>query len=83
VTDDDSLRAVRDLAALGVSAVPSGAASLAGARAGLTGRGNADRRMQLAIGAATTVILLNTEGAGTSAPPPSDTTMEIACPTRN
>ncbi|MFJ6086738.1 diaminopropionate ammonia-lyase [Streptomyces sp. NPDC092369] len=62
VTDADSARAARDLAAVGVAAGPCGAASLAGARATLTGEGAAERRTALALGPTSTVVLLSTEG---------------------
>ncbi|UQA90675.1 pyridoxal-phosphate dependent enzyme [Streptomyces halobius] len=61
VTDADSLRAARDLAALGISSGPCGAAALAGARAALTS--SAERRAALAEHSTGTVVLLNTEGA--------------------
>lgn len=54
VTDTDTARAAKDLSALGISAGPCGAASLAGTRAALA------RRPSLAT--ARTVVLLNTEG---------------------
>ena len=60
VTDAATALAVRDLAAVGVDSGPSGAASLAGARAALTG--HPDRRAALAVDAGSTVVLLNTEG---------------------
>ncbi|MBB5934395.1 pyridoxal-phosphate dependent enzyme [Streptomyces zagrosensis] len=63
ITEAESARAARDLAALGVSSGPCGAASLAGVRAALTGEGAADRRTALAIGPLATLVLLNTEGA--------------------
>jgi diaminopropionate ammonia-lyase len=63
VTDADSARAARDLAAAGVSSGPCGSASLAGARAALTGEGAAGRRTALAVGPASTVVLLSTEGS--------------------
>ncbi|GGO79678.1 pyridoxal-phosphate dependent enzyme [Nonomuraea cavernae] len=63
VTDADSARAARDLAALGVSSGPCGAASLAGVRAALTGDAAGERRAALGIGPASTVVLLSTEGA--------------------
>ncbi|MDX6363185.1 MAG: diaminopropionate ammonia-lyase [Streptomyces sp.] len=63
VTDAAAFRAAGDLAALGVSAGPCGAASLAGARAALTGHDATERRTALGIGPASTVVLLNTEGA--------------------
>ncbi|MGA4846927.1 diaminopropionate ammonia-lyase [Streptomyces sp. G5(2025)] len=63
VRDADSAVAVRDLAELGVSSGPCGAASLAGVRAALTGEGSAGRRADLGIGAASTVVLISTEGA--------------------
>ncbi|MFC8917138.1 diaminopropionate ammonia-lyase [Streptomyces sp. NPDC057116] len=63
VTDADSARAARDLAALGVSSGPCGAASLAGVRAALTGAGARRRRTALGVGASSTLVLLSTEGA--------------------
>ena len=62
VTDADSARAARDLAALGVSSGPCGAASLAGIRAALTGDGAESRRTALALGPTSTLVLLSTEG---------------------
>ncbi|MEU5683788.1 PLP-dependent lyase/thiolase [Streptomyces venezuelae] len=63
VTDAESMSAVRDLAELGVSAGPCGAASLAGVRAALTGTGGAERRAALGVGSDATVVLISTEGA--------------------
>ncbi|WP_440582010.1 diaminopropionate ammonia-lyase [Streptomyces flavofungini] len=63
VTDADSAAAVRDLAALGVSSGPCGAAPLAGVRAALTGEGGVERGAALAIGPASAVVLISTEGA--------------------
>ena len=63
VTDADSATAARELASYGIPAGPCGAASLAGARAALTGEGAQDRRAALAIGPDTTAVLLCTEGA--------------------
>lgn len=62
ITDHDSAEAVRSLAALGVSAGPCGAASLAGVRAALANAGCGPRRAALAAGPTTTVVLLSTEG---------------------
>jgi diaminopropionate ammonia-lyase len=59
VSDDDALRAVADLAALGVSSGPSGAATLAGVRAALS---TPQRREALAVDDDSTVVLLSTEG---------------------
>jgi diaminopropionate ammonia-lyase len=67
VTDNAARRAAADLAAVGISSGPSGAASLAGVRAALTGPGSADRRSSLAVDSASVVVLLNTE-AGHLAP---------------
>jgi diaminopropionate ammonia-lyase len=74
VADDEAARAIRDLAVLGVSAGPCGAASLAGARRALTGNGSTERRADLALGPTATVILLSTEGATANpgAPSPDD-----------
>jgi diaminopropionate ammonia-lyase len=63
VTDDAARRAAADLAAAGISSGPSGAASLAGVRAALTGKGRADRRAALAVDSASVIVLLNTEAA--------------------
>jgi diaminopropionate ammonia-lyase len=59
VSDHDALRAVDDLGRLGVSSGPSGAATLAGVRAALTGAG---RRAALDLGDDAVVVLLSTEG---------------------
>ena len=53
VSDDDSLRAVADLGALGVSSGPSGAATLAGIRAAADSLRLPDDAI---------VVLLSTEG---------------------
>ncbi|SNT55972.1 diaminopropionate ammonia-lyase [Actinomadura meyerae] len=58
VTDPETARAAQDLAYLGLSAGPCGAASLAGARSALA---SANRR-DLAPEHAQTIVLLNTEG---------------------
>lgn len=62
VSDAAGAGAAADLAALGVSSGPCGAAPLAGLRAALTGEGAADRRAALDLGPASTVVLLSTEG---------------------
>lgn len=64
VTDALTRRAASDLASAGISAGPSGASSLAGARAAVTGPGSRGRRDELALGPAATVVLLSTEAAG-------------------
>ena len=69
ITDDDAVQAVGDLAALGVTSGPSGAASLAGARAALAGRVGDDRRTALGIGPGSVVVLVSTEGPVGSTPP--------------
>lgn len=69
VTDAGSAAAARDLAGYGIPAGPCGAASLAGARAALTGAGAGVRRAALAAGPDTTVILLSTEGAAANPVP--------------
>jgi diaminopropionate ammonia-lyase len=61
VSDAAAARAVADLAAAGICAGPSGAASLAGARAILTGPGSAGRRSTLSLGPDPVVVLLSTE----------------------
>ncbi len=63
VSDEAAARAVTDLAALGLSAGPSGAATLAGVRAALTGPGSNGRRAELGVGPDSIVLLLSTEGA--------------------
>ncbi|MEU8584319.1 diaminopropionate ammonia-lyase [Streptomyces abikoensis] len=62
VTDAESARAAADLASLGVSSGPCGAASLAGVRAALTGAGADGRRAALGLGPASVLVLLSTEG---------------------
>ncbi len=64
VADAGSATAARDLAGNGIPAGPCGGASLAGARAALTGEGATARRASLAIRLDATVVLLSTEGAG-------------------
>jgi diaminopropionate ammonia-lyase len=59
VSDAQATRAVEDLAGAGVSSGPSGAATLAAARAVL---GDAARRSDLRVGRDSTVVLLSTEG---------------------
>jgi diaminopropionate ammonia-lyase len=66
VSDAAARRAVGELAGLGIAAGPSGAASLAGARAALTGAGVAERRAALGLHGDSTVVLLSTEGPSTS-----------------
>jgi len=63
VTDDAAARAAADLAALGISSGPSGASSLAGVRAALTGPGNPGRRTELGVDSGSMIVLLNTEAA--------------------
>lgn len=59
VTDEDALRASADLAALGVTSGPCGAATLAAIRSAL---GDPDRRRDLALDDQAVVVLLSTEG---------------------
>ncbi|HEX5533386.1 MAG TPA: pyridoxal-phosphate dependent enzyme [Actinomycetales bacterium] len=59
VTDAGALQAVHDLARLGVSSGPSGAATLAGVRAVL---GDQQRRAELDLETDAVVVLLSTEG---------------------
>ena len=63
VTDDAARRAAADLATVGISSGPSGASSLAGARAALTGPGSTDRRAAIAVDSASVIVLLSTEAA--------------------
>jgi diaminopropionate ammonia-lyase len=60
ISDASSAAAAADLAALGISSGPCGAAALAGLRAVLT---TEERRTALGLDATSTVILLNTEGS--------------------
>ncbi|MFF2653161.1 diaminopropionate ammonia-lyase [Streptomyces sp. NPDC058045] len=79
VSDADSARAARDLAALGVSSGPCGAAPLAGLRAALSGTGAEQRRTALELGGDSVVVLLSTEGAEAnpySVPPTAPEPME-------
>jgi diaminopropionate ammonia-lyase len=62
VTDDLATGAGADLGRLGVRSGPSGAASLAGVRAALTGPGSRARRAGLGVTASSVVLLLSTEG---------------------
>jgi diaminopropionate ammonia-lyase len=62
VADADADAAVDDLARLGISSGPSGAATLAGVRAALTGPGAGARREALRIDGSSVVVLLSTEG---------------------
>jgi diaminopropionate ammonia-lyase len=59
VTDEDALGAVDDLAGVGVSSGPCGAATLAGVRAALT---DPERRGALHLNPEAVVVLLSTEG---------------------
>jgi diaminopropionate ammonia-lyase len=59
VSDEEALRAVADLDALGVCSGPSGAATLAGVRGALA---HPERRATLGIGDDAVVVLLSTEG---------------------
>ncbi|MFT2019469.1 pyridoxal-phosphate dependent enzyme [Streptomyces sp. 796.1] len=79
ISEAQGARAVRDLGALGVSAGPCGAASLAGVRAALTGEGATDRRATLAIGPTSTLVLLSTEG--TAANPHGERQLDATDPT--
>jgi diaminopropionate ammonia-lyase len=69
ITDADSATAARDLAGCGIPAGPCGGASLAGARAALTGEDAEPRRAALAIGPDATVVLLSTEGSAANPVP--------------
>lgn len=62
VSDAAAEQAVIDLGSHGLSSGPSGAATLAGARAALTGAGADRRRTELGIGGDSVVVLLSTEG---------------------
>jgi diaminopropionate ammonia-lyase len=72
VDDQEAVRAGRDLAALGIPAGPCGAASLAGARACLTGPGAEERRAHLGVTEDTVVVLVVTEGTDANPLPPLD-----------
>lgn len=63
VSDSADIQAAHDLAGMGVSAGPCGAAGLAAARGALTGDGAATRRDHLGIHSGSTVLLVITEGA--------------------
>ncbi len=62
VPDQLATQAGADLAGLGVRSGPSGAASLAGVRAALTGPGAEGRRAGLGVTGSSVVLLLSTEG---------------------
>jgi diaminopropionate ammonia-lyase len=59
VADEATLRAVADLGGLGISSGPSGAATLAGARAALS---TPERRTAIGLPDDATIVLLSTEG---------------------
>ena len=63
VTDEADIRAARDLAALGVTAGPCGAAGLAAARVALTTADSDAPRKHLGLNAASLVLLVITEGS--------------------
>lgn len=63
VTDVEASAAVDVLGSLGVHAGASGAASLAGVEAALTGPGSRTRRRELGLHHDAVVVLLNTEGS--------------------
>jgi diaminopropionate ammonia-lyase len=63
VTDDAARRASADLAAVGISSGPSGASSLAGARAALTGPGSEEHRVTVGVDPASVIVVLSTEAA--------------------
>lgn len=69
VSEHDDIRAAHDLAALGVDAGPCGAASLAAARAALTGPDAAERRTHLGVDRDSVVLLVVTEGSGANPVP--------------
>jgi diaminopropionate ammonia-lyase len=71
VTDAAAEQAVTDLGAYGVSSGPSGASTLAGARAALTGAGADRRRADLGLGADSVAVLLSTEGRDSTRSPAS------------
>lgn len=62
VTDEEAVHAVARLADLGVDAGASGAATLAGVEAALTGPGAGEHRAELGLGEESVVVLLSTEG---------------------
>jgi diaminopropionate ammonia-lyase len=64
VADQLAVEAGADLGRLGVRSGPSGAASLAGVRAAVTGPGAAARRAGLEVSTSSVVLLLSTEGTG-------------------
>jgi diaminopropionate ammonia-lyase len=75
VADAGAATAARDLAGYGIPAGPCGGASLAGARAVLTGEGAEGRRATLATDPDATVVLLSTEGVAAN-PVPSQAERE-------
>lgn len=69
VSDDDDIRAARDLASAGIAAGPCGAAGLAGARRVLA---DGSRRMHLGITDDSVVVLIVTEGSAANPLPDID-----------
>jgi diaminopropionate ammonia-lyase len=67
VPDDAARQATADLARLAISSGPSGAASLAGVRAALTGPDSPKRREDLAVTPSSVLVLLSTEGSAAAA----------------
>lgn len=63
VTDADAARGVETLSALGVSSGASGAATVAGVEAALTGAAAGSRRSELGLTDDSIVVLLSTEGS--------------------
>jgi diaminopropionate ammonia-lyase len=61
VSDGEAAQAVSDLLGSGVSSGPSGAATLAGARAALIGSGAPQRRAELGVTSGSVIVLLSTE----------------------
>jgi diaminopropionate ammonia-lyase len=67
VSDASATRAVADLGEMGLSSGPSGAATLAGVRAALTGPGSDVRRAEVGVDRDSLLVLLSTEGHRTAA----------------
>jgi len=63
VTEEQATQAVAELAGFGVGAGASGAATLAGVEAALSGPAAGQRRAELGLHEGSVVVLLNTEGA--------------------
>ena len=69
ISERADIQAAHDLAALGITSGPCGAASLAAARLALTGEGSEDRRRHLGVNGDSIILLVVTEGSAANPVP--------------